>query len=484
MALRIDTSASTKELTDKFNKALSTPQMASQMKGNGFNLIQDSVEFNVGPSRSHDSADHVFEIPDHAPMFPMHVDKSNFGADIGRQTVDSVVTKNPESARVGWKYNRVTGKFDRIFDASVSGKFVGDSRKYLADSMTNDAAINLVQSQLFAPANMSWITRPFYQVLSYSKAMEAVQIEAGNNPFASAMNLPLIAFGGGFATMVGAGSLTNVDTFDVDAQQSAMANTVLNFEATYRLTVEEKARQEYGDVSPYGNMAVQAKIKYASWVMDTFRDYLIWYGNPTTDTTGILNVNAVTAWATAGFGNLSLNNIKANNTTNPGYVAYNGLAQALVKFLTDNLNKVDHVKVFVSPLAYNNFAYMPFSSTYNPSSALKILVDNFLSGAGFTDQTPSIEIIPEPMLSPSTVWNANAFDYMVILANDIPGGLNDQRQPTLIAGIPLQKYMFPTVPGTYQTQYKILSRYAGVFAPYTPIVAVYSGFGQLSGPTN
>jgi len=484
MALRIDTSASTKELTDKFNQALSTPQMASQMKGNGFNLIQDSVEFNVGPSRAHDSNDHVFEIPDHAPAFPMHVDPSNFGSDVGRTVVDSIVTKNPESARVGWKYNRQSGKFDRIFDASISGKFVGDSRKYLADSNTNDAAINLIQSQLFAPANMSWITRPFYQVLSYSKAMEAVQIETGNNPFASVMNLPLIAFGGGFATMTGAGALNNVDTFDVDAQSSAMSSTVLNFEATYRLTVEEKARQEYGDTSPYGNFAVSAKIKYASWVMDTFRDYLIWYGNTSTNTTGILNVNSVTAWGSAGYGNQSVNYIKTNNTTNPGFTAYNGMAQALVAFLTGNLNKVDRVKVFVSPMTYNNLGYMPFSSTYNPSSALKILVDNFLAGAGYTDQTPAIEIIPEPMLSPSTVWNSNAFDYMVILANDIPGGLNDERQPTLLAGIPLQKYMFPTVPGTYQTQYKILSRYAGIFAPYTPIVAVYSGFGQLSGASN
>jgi len=488
--MRIDAAPSMADFAEQFQESLNHGQAKGSMDSNGFGRVKDAVEFKIGASVTPKGAEE-YEIDAHAPHFPMHVDRMFIGEEIGRtQAVMDAAKANPEKAVMGYKWNRKTGKLDIIYDAvdKKTNKFVGDSARLISDGRTTDA-INLINAQLFAPASMGWIAKPFYQVLGYSKAMQAVKVVTGNNPFASSLNLPLISFGGGFATMSGAGAFNNNDTFDVDAQADAMSNAVLNFEATYRLTVEEKARTQYGDTAPFGGQVLSAKIKYASWVMDMFRDVLIWYGNTASGTTGILNANPIVAWGSSGFGTQkSLNYIKINTAATPGSEAYNNLGQAVVQFLTVNQNKPTDIKIFVSPLAYNLLGQMPYSTTYNPSSALQALVDNFISGANPNDKTPKIEIIPEPLLSASVngvtnIWNANTFDYMVILAPSIPGGIPDEDQDTIIAGIPLQKYMYPATPGAYQTQYKMLSRYAGLYIPYTPIVAAYSGFGILTSTT-
>lgn len=488
--MQINADKSMQDFAEAFKAFAGTKEGTGELAKNGFNFLSDKIEFNMGPSLDSRGND-CFEIDAHAPHFPLAVDKMFIGEEINKtQAVMDAARRNPESALMGYKWNKKTGKLDIYYDAKdkITGKYIGDSARLITDGKINDAT-NLISSQLFSPASMGWISRPFYQILSYSRALQAVSIETGNNPFASTLNLPLISFGGGFATMSGAGAFNNNDTFDVEARSDMMSNTVLNFEATYRLTVEERARQEHGDTAPFGGQVLSAKIKYCSWSMDMFRDVLIWYGNTSTGTTGILNANTIVAWGSSGFGTQkSLNYIKINNVTNPGAEAYNNLAQAVIQFLTVNQNKPELLKIFVSPLAYNLLGGMAYSTTYSAESALQALVNNFLSGAGPTDKTPRIELIPEPLLSATVlgvtnIWNANTFDYMVIIAPEIPGGIPDEVQKTVIAGIPLQKYMFPNVAGTYQTQYKILSRYAGLFIPATMTVAVYSGFGVLTATT-
>jgi len=488
--MQINADKSMQDFAESFKAFAGTKEGSNEFAKNGFNFISDKIEFNMGPSTDRHGHE-VFEIADHAPHFPMAVDKMFIGQEVNKtQQVMDAARRNPESMLMGYKWNQKTGKLDIYYDAKdkSSGKYVGDSAILITDGKVFDAP-NLINSQLYAPASMGWISKPFYQILSYSRAMQAVSVETGNNPFASVLNLALISFGGGFATMSGAGAFNNVDTFDVEARSDMMANTVLNFEATYRLTVEERARQEYGDVAPFGGQVLSAKIKYCSWSMDMFRDVLIWYGNPSTNTLGILTANPVIAWGSGGFGTKnSLNQISRNNVTNSGAEAYNNLGLAVVDFLNKNLNKVKTVKIFLAPPAYNLLGQMPYSSTFSAEAALQALVNNFLAGAGPDDTTPKIELIPEPLLSATVngitnIWNPNTFDYMVILANEIPGGIPDEMQKTIIAGIPLQKYMFPTVPGTYQTQYKMLSRYAGLYIPATMVVACYSGFGILTSTT-
>lgn len=488
--MQINADKSMQDFAEAFQAFAGTKEGKNEFAKNGFNYISDKIEFNMGPSTDR-NGNEVFEIDAHAPHFPLAVDKMFMGEEVNKtaQVIDAA-KRNPDSALMGYKWNRKTGKLDIYYDAQdkSTGKYVGDSAKLITDGRTNDA-VNLISSQLYAPANMGWISKPFYQILAYSRAMMAVSVETGNNPFASVLNLPLISFGGGFATMSGAGAFNNNDTFDAEARSDMMSNVILNFEATYRLTVEEKARQEYGQTAPFGGQVLSAKIKYSSWTMDMFRDVLIWYGNTSTGTIGILNANSIIAWASGGFGTKqSLNYISINNVTNPGAVAYNNLALAVVDFLNKNLNKVKEVKIFLAPPAYNLLGSMAYSSTYSAESALQALVNNFLAGAGPDDTTPKISLIPEPLLCATVngitnIWNANTYDYMAIIANEIPGGLDDDMQKTIIAGIPLQKYMFPTVPGTYQTQYKMLSRYAGLLIPATTVVAVYSGFGILTSTT-
>ena len=45
------------------------------------------------------------------------------------------------------------------------------------------------------------------------------------------------------------------------------------------------------------------------------------------------------------------------------------------------------------------------------------------------------------------------------------------------------EFVYPTIPGSYDTQYKFLRRVAGVFAPVQAAVVAYSGFGIKTAST-
>ena len=66
----------------------------------------------------------------------------------------------------------------------------------------------------------------------------------------------------------------------------------------------------------------------------------------------------------------------------------------------------------------------------------------------------------------------------MITAPEIGAGPTDEKQDLLLFGAPLMNYVFPAIPGQYNTQYKTLRRVAGVFAPVPIAAKVYSGFGK------
>ena len=76
------------------------------------------------------------------------------------------------------------------------------------------------------------------------------------------------------------------------------------------------------------------------------------------------------------------------------------------------------------------------------------------------------------------MFNETSADYMVITAPEIGAGPDDTVQPLVLYGTPLDQYVFPAIPGMYNTQFKTLSRVAGIFAPVPEAVEVIQGFGQ------
>jgi hypothetical protein len=95
---------------------------------------------------------------------------------------------------------------------------------------------------------------------------------------------------------------------------------------------------------------------------------------------------------------------------------------------------------------------------------------------------PEIEWIVDPMLKASSDDNPNIFnpdgqDYFVITSPEIGGGPGNESQPLVLYGEPLSEFIYPVIPGVYNSQYKTLKRVAGVFAPVPAAIEVYKGLG-------
>ena len=396
---------------------------------------------------------------------PINVGTGYIGDSIGIKEVSNILKSNPEKVWLRYHFNKDSGKFDIHYGAKTG--FVGDS--------VADSAVNLINAQLLSPASAGWLTKPFKEVLTYSHANKFVTFETGNDPFATAVNLGLLSFGGGFATMSGAGAITNNDSFDVNARVDAASLQIMNISATYRLTLEESVRKQFGDTSPYAGMALAAKQGYAQWVIDMFTSVLIYFGNAATNTPGLLNVTNPTAYSGS-----SIKTIYNGSSTTKGADMYAALTSVFNPFLTLNQNMVPLVRVALSPEVYNYLTSTPYSA-YDASSALEIFVRNYEAGAGKDAVTPKIEFYPDPLLGQSTVWNASSSDYMIIATPEIPGGENYEMQSVIRAVRPLDKFTLPVIPGTHQTQIKTISRYGGIIVPHAPALAVYTGFGVKSG---
>lgn len=442
--LTFDASSKVSGLVDKVQQFTAGNRQAQK--------ILDGVEFKVGP------ADEGHYALDGGVMDakPVYVDQVNQGvADGMTEQLKALAAQDGEAVGFQYTWNRETGKFDRKYQ----------------DKGAFDAAPNLIGAQLLSPASAGWFTSPFKQVLSFSQAMKFVSVQTGNNPWATVMNLGTMAYNG-FATIGGAGTPSNVDTFDVSVKSDAMTQQVVNMEATYKVTVDELARNAQGQSVPWVGTLTNEKQKYANWVMDMMTSYSILYGNTATGTAGLLNINGSTAWSGS-----SMSVIAAGASTTKGADMYVALAAVVNTFLNASLNKLNKLKIGLSILAYNILATTPYSQAYNPNSVLKVFVDNYAAGAGYDGMTPEIEFYPEPLFQASTIWNSNATDYMCIVAPEIAGGVDEETQPLVLFGMPLKDFVFPAIPGAYQTQYKYLRRIAGVFAPYSPAIKVYTGFG-------
>lgn len=338
-------------------------------------------------------------------------------------------------------------------------------------AVAGDAEFDPVAGQLFSPWNISYLSKVWRKPLSYSRAKEMVRVErAGNNPFAEIFTLFLEDYAG-WGVIGQTGSLQNNMSNDVNVRSGLMSFPIINIMGTYSVTLEEQRRGSWGAM---GESPLARKQSYLNYVMDMIDSILIYYGNEETSTDGLLTISPIETWDS---GQSMTELFKSTTTSTRGSDAFRLIAGHINEFLESADNKYDHIKIAVSPAAYNALTSMPYSDVYDAEGAMRTFAKNYLSGKGPNGSTPQIDWVSEPLLKANSMFNANDFDYMVITAPEIGAGPEDEKQPTNFYATALDKFVFPVIPGMYNDQYKTLRRVAGVVAPMPSAVKVYAGFG-------
>jgi hypothetical protein len=332
-------------------------------------------------------------------------------------------------------------------------------------------AIDPLPGQAFSPWNISYLNKVFQEPLSYSNIDKFVSYESGGNPWCEVFTLFMEEYSG-WAASTQTGAINNIMTNDVNVKDGMMSALVLNISGTYSMTLEEQQRQSGAGSNPFGRSSMTRKQSYLNYCINMLKAYVAIYGNTETNTTGLLNVNPVSVWTDP-----SIKDIFNSASATKGSQAYMLLARELNKFLTMADNKWDHITIVMSPEALNYLRSMPYSDVYDPTAAMKIFMKNYGAGEGPKGGYPTIDFISEPLLKAGSEFNPGATDYTMFLAPNVGAGPDNKKQDTYFFAAPLQKFVYPSIPGMYNTQYKTLARLAGIFAPVPAGILVYQGMG-------
>jgi hypothetical protein len=409
-----------------------------------FAKVGAGLSVEIGPE-----AEANFAVPAHAQDACFVGDSAHLLDPITTAEMSALFKKDPSKVNV-----------TPVYDSLQKGwhyKFTKDS---------------LLDGQQFLPWNVSYFKKIFKEPLAYTHAFDLVKRDSGDNPWAEIMSLIMEQYAG-WGVIGSTGDLQNKMTNDVNVINGMMSASVINMMVTYTITQAEKERASGKGANPFGESSIATKQRYANYVMNMLKAYMIYYGNEDTETKGLLNVNPVEVWQKDSLADI---NADATNVTK-GNTAFANLAEIVNNFLDASDNKFDTIKIAMAPAAYNLLTSMPYSNTYNPTAAMKIFAENYLSGRGPNGSDPKIQFVSDPMLKADSVFNPTDADYMVLTAPTVGAGPDDQKQDLVLFGMPLDEYVFPAVPGMYNTQFKTMSRVAGIFAPVPNAVKVYQGFG-------
>lgn len=412
------------------------------------------TEFSIGFDN-----DANFGVPSHAADTAIFMGDEDFvGEKHISAATEAMLKRDPSKVQMRPVFNPRTNKFDVNF------------------SMAGDADFDPLAGQALSPWNIAYLSKVWKEPLAYSNAQKLVKkLSAGNNPFAEFFTLFLEQYAG-WGVIGQTGTFQNTTTNDVNVTNGMASFPIINLMGTYSVTLREKKQQGWG---PFSQSPVARKQSYLNYVMDMIESILILYGNPETNTPGLLNVNAIKAWSTGQ----SLKDIYNSSTIQTrGSTAYRLVADRINEFMTKADNKFKKLQIGLSPEAYNYLQSMPYSDVYSPEAAMKTFLENYNGGKGPSHDVPSIEFVIEPLYKASTPdnvnpLNPNSFDYMSITAPEIGGGPNNESQATNFFATVMDKFVFPVIPGMYNDQYKTLRRVAGLIAPIPQAVEVYAGFG-------
>lgn len=431
---------SLKTLADKFigeNQALG-------LAARGFSL-------SIGPA-----SDPMFQTPSHAQDAVYVGDSARIIGSQKTAEIEALFKADQSKVSIRPVYDSVQQGWNYLFEKA---------------GLTNDAFSPLA-GQLFSPWNVSFFQRIFREPLLYSHARELVSIEQGTNPWAEVMTLLMEKYAG-FAITGATGSAQNTITNNVNVINGMMTSPVINMAVDYSLTMEEQQRNKQTGNNPFAGQSMMQKQKYANYVLNMLTDYMIYYGNPETNTQGLFDVNPIISWASD-----SMSTIAAGSSATKGADAYRAVYRVINDFLTSADNKFDEVTLAMSPEAYNDFTSLPYSENFNPQAAHKTFLENYAAGKGQDGSFPKVKFVSDPMLKARSIFNSSAHDYMVMTAPQVGAGPDNEKQPLVLFGSPLMDFVFPAIPGQYNTQYKTMRRVAGVFAPVPQAVRVYQGFGR------
>lgn len=418
----------------------------------GLNKALGDCELSVGLA-----TEAGFGVPAHAADSAIFMGDEVFkGNKLITAAQEAMLKAHPEKVQIHPKYNPEQGKWDMQF------------------SMAGDEGFDPIAGQLFSPWNISYLAKVWKEPLAYSHAHDLVRTEyAGNNPFAEIFTLFLEQYAG-WGVIGQTGSLQNNMTNDVNVLNGMMSAPIINMMGTYSLTLEEKKRGNWGAI---GSSPLSRKQAYLNYVMDMMESIMIIYGNEETKTMGLMDINPIKNWDSGK----SMKEIFYSNTsTTRGSDAFRLIAGKINDFLTRADNKFSHIKIAISPEAYNYLTSMPYSDAYDATTAMETFAKSYLAGKGPNGTTPTIEWVAEPLLKANSLFNPNPFDYMIISAPEIGGGPNNEAQPTNFWAVALKKFVFPVIPGMYNDQYKTLRRVAGMLAPIPAATEIYAGFGVQS----
>lgn len=435
--------------------------------GKQFSEMQTRVENVIGSDKALEkalagcdlsvglSSEPEFGVPAHAAGSALFMgDSAHLGETKTSAAVEAMLKSNADGVQVKPKYNHLTNKFDMQF------------------ALNGDADFDPLAGQLFSPWNIAYLSKVWKRPLSYSRAHEMVRKEtAGNNPFAEIFTLALEDYAG-WGVIGQTGEYQNNMTNDVNVMNGLLSAPIINMMGTYSITLEEKQRKTWGMAQ---DSPIARKQQYLNYVMDLMDCDLIYNGNPATGTKGLLSINPIEAWDT---GKSMKDLFLSNTTTTRGSDAYRIIAAKINDFLTNADNKFSKIKVAMSPEAYNYLTSMPYSDTYDATTAMQTFAKAYLAGKGPNGSTPMIEFVADPMLKANSIFNPNPFDYLIITAPEVGAGPGNETQATNFYAVCLDKFVFPVIPGMYNEQYKTLRRVAGIIAPIPEAVKVYSGFGR------
>ena len=423
---------------------------AEKLLGRDKNLSAalSGCELSIGPA-----SDARFGVPASAQDCVFIGDASWIdGKNIDAAT-EALFQVDPSRVSVRPRYNPATKKWTMDFQ-----RIAGDD-------------IDPIAGQLFSPWNISYMSRIFKEPLAYSNVDKLVSYDSGSNPWAEIYTLFMERYAG-WAVVGQTGSLQNTLTNDVNVIDGLMSAPVINISGTYSLTLEEQVRGN-GAGSPFGQSPMTRKQSYLNYAINMLKAHMAFYGNDETNTAGFLDVNPIEVWPSGK----SLKNIWSGSSVTKGSDAYKLLADLINEMLSRSMNKFDNLKIAMAPNALNLLRSMPYSDVYDPASAMKIFLKNY-DVKGKDGGAVNIEFISEPFLAANTIFNPSPADLMIIDCPDVEAGPSNERQPTVIFGAPLQSFVFPAIPGQYNTQYKTLARLAGIIAPVPSAIRVVQGFGE------
>lgn len=434
--------------------------------GKGFDRLGGLVQSFIGTDKGLDKAlsgtelaigmsdEAQFGVPAHAADTAIFMgDEDLVGEKRITAACEAMLKQDPSRVQIHPLFSPEKGKWDMAF------------------KMPGDEGFDPIAGQQFSPWNISYLSKVWKEPLSYSRAKEVVKsMHAGNNPFAEIFTLFLEQYAG-WGAIGQTGTLQNQMANDVNVKNGIMSKNIINIMGTYSLTLEEKKRSSWG---PLGGSPLARKQSYLNYVMDMIDAILIYYGNEETDTLGLLGINPIETWDSGKSMKELFNN---TSSTTRGSDAFRLIAGHINEFLSAADNKFQHLKIAVSPEAYNYLTSMPYSDVYDATTAMQTFSKSYLAGKGPNGSTPTIEWVAEPLLKANSELNHNSFDYMVISAPEIGGGPTNEPQPTNFYATVLNKFVFPVIPGMYNDQYKTLRRVAGIVAPIPAATKVFAGFG-------